>query len=85
MDRVVAVLGLAVGLLASFHAHSDVCCLLVFLNCVPLPQKTRSSSPGLYIQTPAEQIQYYMIVAVSAEHVTAHHNHAPCRCRVSLP
>lgn len=26
-------------------------------------QKTRSSSPGLYIQTPAEQIQYYMIVA----------------------
>jgi hypothetical protein len=85
MDRVAAVLGLAVGLLVSFHAHSDVCCLLVSLNRVPLPQKTRSSSPGLYIQTPAEQIQYYMIVAVSAKHVAAHHHHHLCHRRVTLP
>lgn len=28
-------------------------------------QSTKSSIPGIYIQTPVEQIQYYMIVAVS--------------------
>jgi len=27
-------------------------------------QRTKSSIPGIYIQTPVEQIQYYMIVAV---------------------
>lgn len=41
---------------------NHVCCVasphLLYL------QRTKSSIPGIYIQTPVEQIQYYMIVAV---------------------
>lgn len=48
---------------AAHLCPDHVPCSALVMFCVL--QKTRSSSPGLYIQTPAEQIQYYMIVAVS--------------------
>jgi hypothetical protein len=51
----------------SSRSHALTICLVLLCAFVMFGvlQKTRSSSPGLYIQTPAEQIQYYMIVAVS--------------------